>query len=54
MAEAILNLLLLVFAFAVFVLWAQAVAESDGKCHIGDCGHCPYSGACKDAWSEEE
>jgi hypothetical protein len=43
---AILNLLLLAVAIAVHVVWIISLVNYDGKCHIDDCGHCPYEGDC--------
>ena len=54
MAEAIVNLLLVVLVLGCLILWVTALVESDGECHEEDCGLCPWSGGCEYEKEREE
>ena len=46
MLEGVFALTVLgVFSF-ILILCGVAIANSDGRCHMESCDHCPYSGFC--------
>ena len=46
MLITILCLTYMMVILMVHVIWIASIIKHDGKCHYGDCRHCPYDGGC--------